>query len=154
MLPLLLAGCSAVAALGGLSNKSIQNHAPRPAAPAAGQAAADPLAGLNPLPSPQQVLAAVGMGRVDPFAPLPPGPGAAAQVAGAPAGFRFTGVVRSGAQAQALVQFGSLSGSLSAGAVGGRSTDLLPPGWRVAAVDAQRGRLSLQQGSQVVRLDL
>jgi hypothetical protein len=71
-----------------------------------------------------------------------------------PSGFRFTGVVRSGSQAQALVQFGSLSGSLSAGEVGGRTTELLPPGWRVAAVDAQRGRLSLQQGSQTVRLDL
>ena len=123
-------------------------------AAAAPQAPADPLAGLNPLPSPQQVLAAVGIGRADPFAPLPPGPGAGAQAPGLPAGFRFSGVVRSGPQAQALVQFGSLSGSLSPGEVGGRTTALLPPGWRVAAVDAQRGRLTLQQGSQTVRLDL
>ena len=144
-----------MAALGGLPTNPGQDQPPRlPAAAPAPKAPAAPLAGLNPLPSPQQVLAAVGIGRADPFAPLPPGPGAGAQAPGLPAGFRFSGVVHSGPQAQALVQFGSLSGSLSPGEVGGRTTALLPPGWRVAAVDAQRGRLTLQQGSQIVRLDL
>ena len=112
------------------------------------------LAGLNPLPTTQQVLAAVAIGRADPFAPLPSAAGGATQPGALPAGFRFNGVLRSGAQAQALVQLGSLSGSLSAGEVGGKTTVLLPPGWQVAAVDAQRGRLSLRQGTQLITLDL
>lgn len=118
------------------------------------QQSANPLGGLNPLPSAQQVLAAVSLGRADPFAPLPPGPGGGAQPQPLPTDFRFRGVVRSGGQVQALVQFGSLSGSLSPGDVGGRTTALLPSGWRVAAVDAQRGRLSLRQGNQLVTVDL
>ena len=110
--------------------------------------------GLNPLPTPQQVVAAVRIGRFDPFAPVSPPAGTAPQATGLPQGFRFSGVVRGGGQAEALVQFGSLSGTLRAGQVGGRSTDLLPQGWTVARVDGQRGRLTLRQGGQLVTADL
>ena len=110
--------------------------------------------GFNPLPTPQQVVAAVRIGRLDPFAPFSPPAGTAPQSTGLPQGFRFSGVVRGGGQAEALVQFGSLSGTLRAGQVGGRSTDLLPPGWTVARVDGQRGRLTLRQGGQLVTADL
>ena len=110
--------------------------------------------GFNPLPTPQQVVAAVRIGRLDPFAPFSPPAGTAPQSTGLPQGFRFSGVVRGGGQAEALVQFGSLSGTLRAGQVGGRSTDLLPQGWTVARVDGQRGRLTLRQGSQLVTADL
>lgn len=110
--------------------------------------------GFNPLPTPQQVVAAVRIGRFDPFAPVSPPAGTAPQATGLPQGFRFTGVVRGGGQAEALVQFGSLSGTLRAGQVGGRSTDLLPLGWTVARVDGQRGRLTLRQGGQLVTADL
>ena len=110
--------------------------------------------GFNPLPTPQQVVAAVRIGRFDPFAPVSPPAGTAPQATGLPQGFRFTGVVRGGGQAEALVQFGSLSGTLRAGEVGGRSTELLPLGWTVARVDGQRGRLTLRQGGQLVTADL
>jgi len=110
--------------------------------------------GFNPLPTPQQVVAAVRIGRLDPFAPFSPPAGTAPQATGLPQGFRFSGVVRGGGQAEALVQFGSLSGTLRAGQVGGRSTDLLPQGWTVARVDGQRGRLTLRQGGQLVTADL
>lgn len=110
--------------------------------------------GFNPLPTPQQVVAAVRIGRFDPFAPVSPPAGTAPQATGLPQGFRFSGVVRGGGQAEALVQFGSLSGTLRAGQVGGRSTELLPLGWTVARVDGQRGRLTLRQGGQLVTADL
>jgi hypothetical protein len=110
--------------------------------------------GFNPLPTPQQVVAALRIGRFDPFAPVSPPAGTAPQSTGLPQGFRFSGVVRGGGQAEALVQFGSLSGTLRAGQVGGRSTDLLPLGWTVARVDGQRGRLTLRQGGQLVTADL
>jgi hypothetical protein len=110
--------------------------------------------GFNPLPTPQQVVAAVRIGRFDPFAPVSPPAGTAPQSTGLPQGFRFSGVVRGGGQAEALVQFGSLSGTLRAGQVGGRSTELLPLGWTVARVDGQRGRLTLRQGGQLVTADL
>jgi len=110
--------------------------------------------GFNPLPTPQQVVAAGRIGRLDPFAPFSPPAGTAPQSTGLPQGFRFSGVVRGGGQAEALVQFGSLSGTLRAGQVGGRSTDLLPQGWTVARVDGQRGRLTLRQGGQLVTADL
>ena len=110
--------------------------------------------GFNPLPTPQQVVAAVRIGRLDPFAPVSAPAGTAPQPTGLPQGFRFSGVVRGGGQPEALVQFGSLSGTLRAGQVGGRSTDLLPLGWTVARVDGQRGRLTLRQGGQLVTADL
>ena len=110
--------------------------------------------GFNPLPTPQQVVAALRIGRLDPFAPVSAPAGTAPQSTGLPQGFRFSGVVRGGGQAEALVQFGGLSGTLRAGQVGGRSTDLLPLGWTVARVDGQRGRLTLRQGGQLVTADL
>lgn len=129
---------------------------------------ANPLAGLQALPTPNQVLAAVAIGRRDPFGAISSGAATSGVVAsgvvasgavasgavapaakpGLPAGFSFTGVLRSGGQVQALVQFGKLSGTLSIGQQGGRSTDLLPPGWRVERVDGQLGRLVLRSGSQ------
>lgn len=113
--------------------------------------------GLTPLPTPQQVVTAQPVGRADPFAPLPAtagtGPGVAA-VPAVPQGFRFNGVIRSGHQAEALVQFGADSGSLRVGDVGGRSTRLLPPGWAVGGIDVARGQLILRASGQAVRLSL
>jgi hypothetical protein len=94
------------------------------------------------------------MGRFDPFASVSPPAGTAPQPPGLPQGFRFSGVVRGSGQAEALVQYGTLSGTLRAGQVGGRSTELLPSGWTVARVDGQRGRLTLRQGGQLVTADL
>lgn len=119
-----------------------------PASPAVGSVAA----GFTPLPTPQQVQAAVPQGRLDPFAPLavslaagaPPRPLArAATPLALPEGFRFTGVMSSGGRPLAIVQNGTESGPVTVGDRGGRSTDLLPAGWSVAAIDVGRGRLTL-----------
>jgi hypothetical protein len=113
-------------------------------------------AGLTPLPTPQEVVTAQPVGRPDPFAPLPAtaSTSGAAAVPVVPQGFRFNGVIRSGHQAQALVQFGADSGSLRVGDVGGRSTRLLPPGWAVGGIDVARGHLILRASGQAVRLSL
>jgi len=122
--------------------------------------------GLTPLPTPQQVVTAVPVGRPDPFLPpplaaTPAASGAAAAVAaggGAPSelppGFRFSGVIVSAGQVQALAQLDGLSGSLRVGDRGGRSTDLLPRGWSVAGIDLHRGVLTLRHGKRALVLEL
>ncbi len=78
----------------------------------------------------------------------------------APEGLRLTGVIRSGGRAEALVSYGAFSGSLRPGDRGGRSTDLLPAGWSLAAIQFG-GRspkdlpsITLQRGSQTVKISL
>jgi hypothetical protein len=137
---------------------------PQPLAPPtpAGQASDTPApapasAGLTPLPSASHVVAAVPVGRADPFLPLAGGRAAAGgpqQPPALPEGFRFQGVLRSAGVAQALVQFGAESGALRVGDRGGRTTDLLPAGWSVAAIDVQQGRLVLKQGQQTIKVEL
>ncbi|MCP9841303.1 hypothetical protein KBY93_11760 [Synechococcus sp. J7-Johnson] len=151
---------------------------PPPAAPGAAPttpnkpapaSAAIAKAGFTPLPTVQQVEAAMPQGRLDPFAPL-----AVTRVtrdAGKPRaivvqppltlpdGFRFQGVISSGGRPMALVQFGGQSGSLAVGDAGGRTTDLLPEAWGVASIDVLRGRLTLvsrqgQAKGQVVIAEL
>ena len=127
--------------------------APGAAAPSAPAAAApQPAAGFTPLPTPQQVVAALPTGRVDPFAPL-----AAAKVgdtSSPPAGgeLRFTGVIRSAGQSQALVQFGEQSGAVCVGqrgvCPGSGLPALLPAGWSVTSIDVASGRLVLTQAGQ------
>ena len=116
-----------------------------------------------------------------PFPPLPPLPTGAQVAAGAaaapgsagsaaagtlaartlpppplslPPGFRVTGLINSGGTSEAVVEYGTLSGSLRRGDRGGRTTDLLPGGWSVAAVDVNRGRVTLQRGQQRVTAEL
>lgn len=137
--------------------------------------------GLIPLPTPDQVVSSVAVGRGDPFGPMaparlrtpPPGaaaPGSSPSAAAAgtvPAGaaqpapplrlpseFRLAGVIRSGGQTQAVVEFGPNSGSVRTGDRGGRTTDLLPNGWTVAAIDVNQGRILLRYGSQSVTAKL
>lgn len=125
---------------------------PKPAAAAAVTTASapQPTAGFTPLPTPQQVVAALPTGRVDPFAPLPqPGSKAGA----APAGdLRFTGVIRSAGQAQALVQVGEQSGAVCVGrrgvCPGSGLPALLPSDWSVTSIDVASGRLVLNQAGQ------
>jgi hypothetical protein len=132
---------------------SFKAPVPTPQQPAAPDLPA--IAGLTPLPSPERVVSAMGSGRVDPFSP-PPGEAAASTAVplAPPANFRLTGLVLSGSQAEALVQFGDLSGSLRQGDRGGRSTDLLPTGWAVASVDLRSGVLTLSQGRRLLPLQL
>ncbi len=125
-----------------------------PLTPVAPPSAATPItAGFTPLPTPQQVKQAVPQGRLDPFAPLAVATSArsgqgqrvrpGSTPLALPEGFQFTGVMSGGGRPVALVQFGSQSGSLAVGDAGGRTTDLLPGNWWVAAIDVQRGRLTL-----------
>lgn len=141
-----------------------------------------PIAGLTPLPTPNQLLASLAIGREDPLAsvapqvpalgsPAPGGPGSAAAAAGGqgaaaaprpappkplelPEDFRFTGVMRLGATPQAFVQVGDQSGPVCQGPDGSCPASglpsVLPPGWGVAAIDVDRGRLTLRKGNSTV----
>lgn len=71
-----------------------------------------------------------------------------------PSNFSFTGVIRSGGITEAIVSYGAFSGSLRSGDRGGRTTDLLPSGWKVTSVDVNQGLLTLQQGSREVKARL
>ncbi len=139
---------------------------PPPARPAADASAAPAVpSGLTPLPTSQQVVAAFPVGRRDPFASLAPAvaPAAPAGAAARAAArrppeflneFKVSGVIQGAGHAEAVVTYKSISGSLRPGDVGGRSTDLLPSGWSVAAVDVQNGFLVLQNGGRKVKVDL
>jgi hypothetical protein len=97
------------------------------------------------------VVAPLATGRPDPFAPLAPARQALA-AAELPEGLRFTGVIRSGGHAQALIQLKDQSGPVCVGprgyCPGAGLPALLPPGWSVTSIDVQNGRLDLRQGSQ------
>jgi len=71
-----------------------------------------------------------------------------------PQGFRFSGVIRSGGRTEAVVQYGDLSGSLRSGDRGGISTELLPKGWRVESVDADRGQLRLRNAGRLLTVEM
>ena len=135
---------------------SLPPAAPKPpaAAPKAPVVAdPQPAAGFTPLPSPQQVVAALPTGRADPFAPFaqPAAAGAPAAVASA-SQLRFTGVIRTAGQAQALVQVGDQSGAVCVGRRGVcRGSGLpafLPADWSVTSIDVASGRLVLNQAGQ------
>ena len=135
---------------------------PPPAPPKPLPASASVTPGFTPLPSPQQVVAPLAKGRPDPFASVAlaglgtaGGPAKPPPIA-LPSGFRFTGVIRSGGQSQALVEVGSEAGPLCLGPRGScpGAAPLLPAGWSVAAIDVQNGLLSLRQGKQTLTLSL
>ena len=161
LVPLWLAGCAAAPTV----EAPPPPAPPRPAAPVAASGAVP--AGLTPLPTSQQVVAAFPVGRKDHFGTLVPQlvPGATAATAGGRAAaslpppaflqdIRVTGVISSGGQSEAVVTYKELSGTLRRGDRGGRTTDLLPAGWSVAAVDVAKGQLILQSGSRKVKVDL
>jgi hypothetical protein len=133
-----------------------QEPGPSPAA-----APAPAGAGLRSLPTSGQVLSSMPRGRRDPFGevlprPRPPAPSAppGPDPFALPPDFRLAGVMSSGGRSAAVVQAGQRSGSLWPGDRGGRTTDLLPPGWLVASIDVNQGRLTLQRGARRVSLDL
>ncbi|MEB3271192.1 MAG: hypothetical protein VKJ44_06050 [Synechococcus sp.] len=159
-----LAGCSLLNLFSGPAAPPAPEPLPPPRAETIAET--DLAAGLDPLPSSQQLLRSVPFGRTDPFAPLSVAPATTAPVTAAPAvgtaaagttaagtasqaasqaaaqaqaarqalsGLQLTGVIQSGAGAEALVSHGELSGSLRTGDRGGTSP-LLPAGWRVAAI--------------------
>jgi len=133
---------------------SLPPAAPKPpaSAPKAPMTAdPQPAAGFTPLPTPQQVVAALPTGRIDPFAPLAQ-PAAAGAPAAAASPLRFTGVIRTAGQAQALVQVGDQSGAVCVGrrgvCRGSGLPALLPADWSVTSIDVASGRLVLNQAGQ------
>lgn len=155
--PLLLAGCGAPPTV-----EAPPPPPPAPVQPAAVAPSAPAVpAGLTPLPSSRQVVAAFQVGRTDPFgsvvaAAVPgTGPGgAAAAVKQPPPAFleqlQISGVIQSGGSSEVVASFNGESGSLRQGDRGGLDTKLLPLGWRVAAVDVGSGQLILQSGNRKV----
>lgn len=153
----LLAGCTAAPPVASPQLLAPPVRSPQPAPSPAAPAQAPASSGLTPLPSAGAVVAAVPAGRADPFLPLGvagAGGTAAQQPLALPDGFRFQGVLRAAGEAQALVQFGDVSGALRLGDRGGRTTELLPAGWSVAAIDVDQGQLLLRQGRQTVKAEL
>ncbi|MCP9889216.1 hypothetical protein KBY96_14945 [Cyanobium sp. ATX 6A2] len=160
---LLLAACSRDQPEAELQDPAAE-AAPTAVAPLAAPAATADVSGFTSLPSTNQVLASNPIGRSDPFASYRPAPAiTASPQPGRPApppplqlppDFLFSGVIRVGASPQAMVQLGPNSGALSIGALGGRTTDLLPAGWAVSSIDVGRGRLVLRQGGQTVTAEL
>ena len=110
------------------------------------------------------------LGRRDPFGRLIPSLSSPRRTAGAgmadrgdrlslpplqlPGDFSLSGVIQSGGISEAVVTYRDLSGSLRPGDRGGRTTDLLPPGWSVAAIDVQRGVLTLHKDGRKVSAEL
>jgi hypothetical protein len=144
-----------------------------------GTAAPLPVPSLAPLATPQQVVRAVDVGRRDPFSAVlaprlinaPNGQPLAISAKGlkkslpldVPKGLVLQGVLQGPIGQEALVEYvpagaegkGARSGSLRVGDVGSAEGDsLLPPGWRVRAIDVARGKLVLQSGGQLVTLEL
>jgi hypothetical protein len=125
----------------------------------------DPLAPQVPVPR------SAGSGTRPPAAQTPPG-APAATPPGAPAAtrpvaparlelpddFRFSGVLRAGSTPQAFVEVGDQSGPVCPGADGSCPASglptVLPKGWGVAAIDVERGRLTLRKGSRTVTAQL
>ncbi|WP_323206986.1 hypothetical protein [Synechococcus sp. BA-132 BA5] len=146
---------------------------PAPPRPAPAEAASGAVpAGLTPLPTSQQVVGSFRVGRKDPFGSLVPemvpgtapsagGTGTAAAAGGRRAAaalpppaflqqLQITGVIQSGGHSEVTATFNGESGSLRPGDRGGGEMKLLPPGWRVVAVDIPSGRLILQSGNRKV----
>lgn len=145
-----------------------------------GKAAKQEGSSLAPLATPREVLQSVDVGRPDPFSavltprlvlppsaqsPLSAGKGAQKSSVSLepPKGLVFQGVLEGPTGREALVEYaptfdgasGVRSGSLRVGDLGTvRNDSLLPPGWRVRAIDVSRGRLQLQSGQQTINLEL
>ena len=108
--------------------------------------------GLKPMPTPQQVQAAVSSGRADPFSPLPVAAGANQPASG---GSRLLGVLTVGKQTRALFSFGTSRGEICVGPRGRCSQDhplVLPEGWSVLKIDAQQGCVQLAENGKAQEL--
>ena len=113
--------------------------AQQPADPQATARAVDPPQ-LIPLADPQTLLDAGQLGRRDPFSPL-----AAEHQSGiGVAGLSLVGLALLNGEPVAFVHSEAGAGSLRPGDVGGVSTDLLPDGWVVLAVDPEARQVELE----------
>ncbi|MFM1799160.1 MAG: hypothetical protein RLZZ117_1438 [Cyanobacteriota bacterium] len=177
---LLLSACGSLPFLG--SGPQTNTEPPLPVVPkarrnAVGNQPPPQTPALAPLATPQQVVKAVSVGRPDPFGNvLKPTlileRGGASKTSAAaqrpappvltwPAGLTFEGVLQTSDEREALVSVlpegasegARLAGSLRVGDTSA-STDLLPPGWQVAAIDIEGERLVLRKAGQTVSRSL
>ncbi len=134
---------------------SLPPAAPKPpaSAPKAPMTAnPQPAAGFTPLPTPQQVVAALPTGRDRPVCTPCATRGCWSAGGCGISTLRFTGVIRTAGQAQALVQVGDQSGAVCVGrrgvCRGSGLPALLPADWSVTSIDVASGRLVLNQAGQ------
>ena len=107
-------------------------------------------AGLTQAPTAQQVIESFPEGRLDPFGPIPAPVAAAPAQAPTPAkiremlgNFAVLGFIKASGQQAVFVQHESKSGEVYLDQVGGQSTEFLPRGWRLVAIEASKGRIGL-----------
>ena len=89
-------------------------------------------------------------GRLDPFGPIPAPLAAAQAQAPTPAkiremlgNFAVLGFIKASGQQAVFVQHEGKSGEVYLDQVGGQSTEFLPRGWRLVAIEASKGRIGL-----------
>ena len=145
---MLLAGCGSEAPPQASAPADVEVN--RDSAESLAEPTADPQ--LIPLYRPAEVLNSLPRGRQDPFAPPPQALVAAKEEASESEGEgvpELTGVSSIGGVAQAFVSYGSHSGPVAPGDVGGPGgLPWLPEGVSVAGVDVQRGLLLLERNGQ------
>ena len=142
-----LFGCSSAlngdsaANLAGVDSSALQRQ-PQPQGPTAQSSLAS--AGLTQAPTAQQVIESFPEGRLDPFGAIP------APIAATPAriremlgNFAVLGFIKASGQQAVFVQHESKSGEVYLDQVGGQSTEFLPRGWRLVAIEASKGRIGL-----------
>jgi len=108
--------------------------------------------GLAQAPTPQQVIESFPEGRVDPFGAIPvpvasngpqsqrPTPD---QIRKTLAKLQVLGFVKISGRQAVFVQHDNQSGEVYLGQVGGQSTEYLPDGWKLVAVEGSLGRIAL-----------
>lgn len=110
------------------------------------------------VPAGQQAASQAAAGAAATAVATGGGPAAATAAAAAPASlpadFTFSGVIASRGAAEALVQSAAHSGTVKVGDVGMPSNPWLPRGWKVTAIDASQGRLTLRYGPVVRTITL
>jgi hypothetical protein len=133
---------------------------------------------FTPLPSPEQVKRAQPIGQLDPFRPLTQeirdlvvkpksSPKPVALLSSIPtrpeplqfpSGLQVTGLIGAVGRPEAVISYQGANGTVrvgdvgsAIGAAGPNATNLLPEGWRVAAIDLNRGSLVLEFRGQTAK---
>ncbi len=104
---------------------------------------------LFPLVSVDDKISEIKSGRINPFLPLEFND--ELQV---PSTFKYYGQISSQNTLNAFVSYDNRNGTVKAGDVGGKSTDLLPFGWTILELDIDTKILTLGFGDRSVDVDL
>jgi hypothetical protein len=180
LLPLLLTGGCADNAPPTAGTSLAAGGSPTATLGASAATASTPLpdSSFTPLPSPEQVKRAQPIGQLDPFRPLSQEirdlvvkPKASSRPVALPSfiptrpeplqpppGLQLTGLIGAAGRPEAVISYLGANGTVRVGDVGSASgtagpnaTNLLPEGWRVAAIDLNRGSLVLKFKGQTTK---